>query len=113
MFSFYGVTTGTVFTTQRGSTSEIFNRSARVSVQSTLDGGSTMVHEGFNAADSSIRPVFEGLTNAENASLLAIMETDTLVYLSCAAGFFSGAISEISIKGDKTNITFAVKEQIQ
>ena len=113
MFAFYGVTSGTVIAVQGGETSDPYVRSARVSVSKTLDGNSVFLHSGFNAADTDIKIVLSNLSNAQNELLQTIMETDVFVYMSCFYGFFSGAFSNMSIKNGKTNITFAIKEQIQ
>jgi hypothetical protein len=91
--------------------SNIYDASARVSRTATLDGGVAITHSGMVHGDRTIL-AYAFVDSATEATLKSIHETDTLVYLSCKEGYFSGVIERLVIQGGEMNMTFLAKEKL-
>lgn len=114
MIALYGPTSDIAINFVRGAeTSTLYSRTARVNRSQTLDGGTTLTHFGFNAADSDLQLIIQVNSESEYENLASIFETDTTVYLSCKEGFFSGMMQSLSRDENKVSITYMIEEQIQ
>jgi hypothetical protein len=91
--------------------SDLYNASARVSRSATLDGGVSITHSGLVHGDRTLS-IYATIDAATESTLKSINETDTLIYLSCREGYFSGVIDRLRIHGGSMNLTFLVKEKL-
>lgn len=83
-------------------------RAARVS---TLDGGAVIVDGGFSHGDRTIK-IKASLTRTEAAKLLAIHQTETLIYISMQDGFFSGTIEDLDLNGGEIEMSILIEEKL-
>lgn len=84
---------------------------ARVSRRATLDGAVAVIHSGFAHGDRTFQIKAE-ITEADAATLKAIHRTETIVWISCKEGFFSGAIEFLKIEGGIIDMSIMIKEKL-
>lgn len=83
---------------------------ARVSRTKLLDGGVYINHSGVSQGDRTLS-VVALMTAADRSRLKTIHETETLIYVATADGFFEAAISEIRQNKAGTVINILIKEK--
>ena len=110
MISIIGSTTYCSFEENPAKT-DLYNASARVSRSATLDGGVSITHSGLVHGDRTLS-IYATIDAATESTLKSINETDTLIYLSCKEGYFSGVIDRLRIQGGVMTMTFLVKEKL-
>lgn len=91
--------------------SVLYDVHGRVNRSATLDGGAAIAHAGVVHGDRTFN-ISARLSPAQAATLKGIHETDTLVYLSCREGYFSGAIERLKIHGGEMTMNFLAKERL-
>lgn len=91
--------------------SDLSTMTARVTRSQTLDGGAVITHSGVSHGDRTLR-IRAKLDEADAATLTAIHEDETLLYLSAPDGFFSGAIESLKIDGGDLTLSFLIKEKL-
>ena len=110
--AFYGPLTGIAIRLVGAEESSLYIRTARVAKRKILDGSIDLTHSGYTEGDASIALKFKNLPQADIEQAKAIFEGETLVYISCREGYFSGMISEFSVVGEALNIKYETKEKI-
>lgn len=85
--------------------------SARISRTKTLDGGVTITHSGFSHGDRTFTILAE-VTEAEADVLKTIHQTETMVWISCKEGFFSGVIDFLETDSGSLNMSILIKEKL-
>jgi len=111
IISIHGNLSGKHVTVADRGGSTLYQREARISRRKTLDGGVVVAHSGQVAGDSDIILRFE-CSDAHRKTLQEIFETDTIVFLSCREGYFSGYLNTASYDGKKINLNFMILEKI-
>jgi len=91
--------------------SKLYDGRARVSRAATLDGGVVIDHQGYVAGDRTLNLKVE-LSAAEESALKTLFENETLIYVSTADGFFSGAIESLSGDGGVLDVVILLKEAV-
>lgn len=84
---------------------------ARISRTKTLDGGVSINHSGFSHGDRTFTISAE-ITEAEAIILKNIHQTETLVWISCKEGFFTGVIESIDIEDGSLDMSILIKEKL-
>jgi hypothetical protein len=91
--------------------SQIRGGERRVTRTATLDGGCSLYDAGFSHGDRTWR-VEARATEAEWEILWHIHQTCSLVYISVAEGYFSGAIESCRIDGERATLSILITEKI-
>jgi len=91
--------------------SDFEDYSTRVSRTKTLDGGVHINHSGFSHGDRTFI-VIAKITEAEGVIAKNIQQTETLIWISCKEGFFSGVIESIKIDGMDLTMSIMIKEKL-
>jgi len=96
------------------SDSTLDNSSRRVSRTKTLDGGCVIIDGGFSAADKTLN-----LSTKYDAGVFAVVkhlhEDAMLIHVSVNGAFYTGVISDLSIKRETTEtiqLRILIKEKI-
>lgn len=84
---------------------------ARVTRRSTLDGGAVLVHSGFSHGDRTFT-IKARLSEEDEAILVGLHQTETLLYFSIPEGFFSGMISYLDANQGDILMTVLIKEKL-
>lgn len=90
--------------------SEFGKIEARVSRQATLDGGSVITHSGVSNSDRTFK-IKTKINAAQKTVIEHIHENSVLVNISCAEGFFLGAISSIDTSTPGLKMTILIKSK--
>jgi len=85
--------------------SKLLEQLVRVTRSATLDGGGVLFLGGMSMSDKTIK-LTSGLTQAEYARLMDLMENETFFTLSCDAGFYTGAIENVTQDKKGVSISF-------
>ncbi len=85
--------------------------STRVSRVATLDGSAVITHSGFSHADRTWS-IKAAISEAQEAQLREIHETETLLYFASAEGFFSGVIERLTTDNGELIMSVLIQEKI-
>lgn len=69
--------------------------SRRVSRTATLDGGALIVDNGYTASDATFVISLPTISLEQRAALLAIIQTHSLIVVSCVVGCFVGVVEKV------------------
>lgn len=84
----------------------------RMNKVATLDGGSVIVDGGYAESDRTLSFEFTDLATQDRDALWFMFRTESLVYLSCPEGVFSGMLETVNIENDSGNLIFSVFEKL-
>ena len=101
---------GTIVLNELPETS-LSDTTARISRTATLDGGVIITHSGFAHGDRTFS-IRSEVTGAEAVILEALHQTETIIWISCSEGFFSGAIDSLDIDSGALSMSILIKEKL-
>lgn len=84
----------------------------RLSKTATLDGGSVIVDSGFSDSDRSFSFEFADIGPTSRDALWEMFQEESLVYLSCPEGVFSGVLESVDIENSTGKLKFSVLEKL-
>ena len=97
---------------QRTRTSDVYNRSRRVSATKTLDLGISLQDSGYTDADRRFKIVSQRISRADHEAVQYLQENYPLVMVSIPEGLFLGVIENTDIRSGDLIINFFVKEKL-
>jgi hypothetical protein len=91
--------------------SQLRDAAARVTRSGTLDGGAVIVHQGYSDGDNTF--IVRGIvTEAQETVLDNMFQTQALVHISSAKGFFIGAIASLRTDNGALVMTILIESKL-
>lgn len=90
--------------------SELGLLDARVTRESTLDGGAVITHSGVSHSDRTF-VIKTRITQAQKDALVYIHENSTSVIVACSEGAFIGSISSLNASSPKIIMKILIKSK--
>jgi len=92
--------------------SDLESNVRRLSRVPTLDGGCSMIDQGFSHADRTLRVRKNGISQTIYDRLWYLFRTYSLVTVSFRDGVFSAAIQELRLQDGEAQMTLLIKEKL-
>lgn len=111
MISFSSIFVGTCLVL-RADAVPIRENTKRLSRVATLDGGCVISDNGLSDSDRTF--LFTIIQSAPSAldALWALFTNESMLYLSCPEGVFSGYLETVKIEGADASVSFLVYEKL-
>lgn len=92
--------------------SSLLGNTRRLTRRATLDGGCSIVDQGFSDGDRTLSVVRDGIDEDEFNILWAIFKVYSLVHVSISDGYYTAAIESLKIDKGKMTASILIKEKL-
>ena len=92
--------------------SDVKSNARRVTRTATLDGGCSIVDQGFSHADRTLEIKKHQVSRELGDRLWYLFQTYSLLRISMPDGLFNGAIGNLSIKQGNLSMRVLIKERL-